>query len=221
MIHLHDHNLSDSDIQLIADIDYTFFDGMTIDIWFKQRKNSRWAGLCTSSQKKIQVFNAHYSSYHFGGVIHTILHELGHMYHYWYDRADYDAKTNYGHEDYAEEFVQCCLLGALDYRPKIQTEHKATYKGAYNGTIYNEKFVDISYTDNGSYKYAHYFGANIKIYAHYHSGQTGHGYYQSKFMYTFEIEYHGKVYNSSKHVKLDTAKKDVQRKLRKWGIIVN
>jgi hypothetical protein len=53
---------------------------------------------------------------------------------------------------------------------------------------------------------------------HWQSKYNSRGAYIGQYMYTVEITGNNKLHCGKKQVKLDTAKKDVIRQLRKWGI---
>ncbi len=113
---------------IFRDVEQEFFADITIPTIVQVHYTmSQWRDNTTAyaqvARPKIQAWLKWYKM---DALIHSVFHELGHVYHYWNQREDYMSRTEYGMEVYAENFTEMCLGS------KYKIEHQ-TYYPAYRG----------------------------------------------------------------------------------------
>lgn len=132
----------------------------------------------------------------------TVAHEIAHCIHAQTMQDDWDARTEYGIEVYAERMAE-------EYVPEYRSNMQFTYyKGYKKQQVYKEYFPKWNwfYKSYGLVYCQDNWTATVE--------RDGNGY---KWAIDFTT---GQSYYSSKITKLDTAKRNVVRKLRKLGIQV-
>lgn len=173
-------------------------------ITFKERGKRGICGNCRSFCGEINIYTAPHGL-DYEEMKSTIAHEIGHAHHAQTAPTDFYSRTDYGQEIYAEEFSNMCMARTND------NYHYECYAGFKQKKVYKEQFPDWGYRiwdDCCTYD-----GEGFSVVLKYRGG----GYNRPMF-YTWKLTLdNGKEYVDNKHVKLDTAKKNVVRKLRKLG----
>lgn len=131
----------------------------------------------------------------------TIAHEIGHVHHLHTSPDDFFGRTDYGQEMYAEEFANMCL-------GRESSNYKATnYRGYARKQIYKEKFPNW------------YFKQDMDGWRHDEKDYTVYIVWQRDNRAVWRVQFHdgSRGLHSDVETKIETAKKNAVRALRKRG----